>query len=72
MLLSAVSVLVIVLQSPEIPEGLMNNPVCVQPLTITFRDILRRLKEWLNTTYVSQGGGLDVKGQLYGLFGGRM
>jgi hypothetical protein len=27
MLLSAVSVLVIVLQSPEIPEGLMNNPV---------------------------------------------
>jgi hypothetical protein len=26
-LLSAVSVLVIVLQSPEIPEGLMNNPV---------------------------------------------
>jgi hypothetical protein len=26
--LSAVSVLVIVLQSPEIPEGLMNNPVC--------------------------------------------
>jgi hypothetical protein len=27
MLLSAVSVLVIVLQSSEIPEGLMNNPV---------------------------------------------
>jgi hypothetical protein len=27
MRLSAVSVLVIVLQSPEIPEGLMNNPV---------------------------------------------
>jgi hypothetical protein len=27
MLLSAVSVLVIVLQSPEITEGLMNNPV---------------------------------------------
>jgi hypothetical protein len=27
MLLSAVSVLVNVLQSPEIPEGLMNNPV---------------------------------------------
>jgi hypothetical protein len=27
MLLSAVSVLVIVLQSLEIPEGLMNNPV---------------------------------------------
>jgi hypothetical protein len=27
MLLSAVSVSVIVLQSPEIPEGLMNNPV---------------------------------------------
>jgi hypothetical protein len=27
MLLSAVSVLVIALQSPEIPEGLMNNPV---------------------------------------------
>jgi hypothetical protein len=29
MLLSAVSVLVIVLQSPEIPEGLMNSPVLV-------------------------------------------
>jgi hypothetical protein len=27
MLVSAVSVLVIVLQSPEISEGLMNNPV---------------------------------------------
>jgi hypothetical protein len=27
MLLSAVSVLVIALQSPQIPEGLMNNPV---------------------------------------------
>jgi hypothetical protein len=29
MLLSAVSVLVIVLQSSEIPEGLMNNPVLI-------------------------------------------
>jgi hypothetical protein len=30
MLLSAVSVLVIVLQSSEMPEGLMNNPVFVE------------------------------------------
>jgi hypothetical protein len=35
MLLSAVSVLVIVLQSPEIPEGLMNNPVYIAHMFIS-------------------------------------
>jgi len=30
MLLSAVSVLVVAQSSSEIPEGLMNNPVCMQ------------------------------------------
>ena len=31
MLFSAVSVLVVAQSSSEIPEGLMNNPVCVIP-----------------------------------------
>jgi len=34
MLLSAVSVLVVAQSSSEIPEGLMNNPVCVDAATV--------------------------------------
>ena len=34
MLLSAVSVLVVAQSSSEIPEGLMNNPVCILKITL--------------------------------------
>ena len=36
MLLSAVSVLVVAQSSSEIPEGLMNNPVCTLPVLHRF------------------------------------
>ena len=45
MLLSAVSVLVVAQSSSEIPEGLMNNPVCVLIFSTTLSEtflILRR------------------------------
>jgi len=35
MLLSAVSVLVVAQSSSEIPEGLMNNPVCIYIYNMT-------------------------------------
>ena len=41
MLLSAVSVLVVVQSSSEIPEGLMNNPVHETGETRTTLDIMR-------------------------------
>ena len=40
MLLSAVSVLVVAQSSSEIPEGLMNNPVCIQDTIIEAQSIL--------------------------------
>jgi len=46
MLLSAVSVLVVAQSSSEIPEGIMNNPVCVAVL-LYVGDGVRRLFDML-------------------------
>jgi len=61
MILSAVSVLVVAQSSSEIPEGLMNNPVCIY-----IHDCAGRSKAWVcgrslvGTAGSNLAGGLDV------------
>ena len=52
MLFSAVSVLVVAQSSSEIPEGLMNNPVCIC-MGHTVAQLVKALR------YKSEGRGFD-------------
>ena len=55
MLLSAVSVLVVAQSSSEIPEGLMNNPVCITYCEFVFVALViqhaKRMCQYFSTLF---------------------